>query len=67
MKLRMSLQTRFMVWAIVLLMVLVVSILLVIEQREVKAIFEEQKDKGVLIAKNIAYLNLPAFIQWDEE
>jgi signal transduction histidine kinase len=63
----MSLQTRFMVWAIVLLMVLVVSILLVIEQREVKAIFEEQKEKGVLIAKNIAYLNLPAFIQWDEE
>jgi signal transduction histidine kinase len=63
----MSLQTRYMVWAIVLLMVLVVSILLVIEQREVKAIFEEQKDKGVLTAKNIAYLNLPAFIQWDEE
>ena len=67
MKLRMSLQTRFVVWAIVLLMVLLVSILLVIEQREVKAIFEEQKEKGVLIAKNIAYLNLPAFIQWDEE
>ncbi len=66
-KLRVSLQTRFMVWAIVLLVVLVVSILLVIEQREVKAIFEEQKEKGVLIAKNIAYLNLPAFIQWDEE
>ena len=63
----MSLQARFMVWAIVLLMVLLVSILLVIEQREVKAIFEEQKEKGVLIAKNIAYLNLPAFIQWDEE
>ncbi|NIO48208.1 MAG: HAMP domain-containing protein [Candidatus Aminicenantes bacterium] len=56
-----------MFWAIVLLMVLVVSILLLIEQREVKAIFEEQKEKGVLIAKNIAYLNLPAFIQWDEE
>ncbi|TEU09527.1 MAG: HAMP domain-containing histidine kinase, partial [Candidatus Aminicenantes bacterium] len=67
MKLRMSLQTRFMVWAIVLITVLLVSILLVIEQREVKAIFEEQKEKGVLIAKNIAYLNLPAFIQWDEE
>lgn len=67
MKLRMSLQTRFMAWAIVLLTVLLVSILLVIEQREVKAIFEGQKEKGVLIAKNIAYLNLPAFIQWDEE
>ena len=67
MKLRMSLQTRFMVWATILLTVLLASILLVIEQQEVKAIFEEQKEKGVLIAKNIAYLNLPAFIQWDEE
>jgi len=66
-KLRMSLRTRLMVWATVLIMVLLVSILLVIEQREVKAIFEEQKEKGVLIAKNIAYLNLPAFIQWDDE
>ncbi|NIM59514.1 MAG: HAMP domain-containing protein [Candidatus Aminicenantes bacterium] len=56
-----------MVWAIILLLVLVSSILFVIEQQEVKAIFEEQKEKGVLIAKNIAYLNLPAFIQWDEE
>ncbi|HEA64979.1 MAG TPA: sensor histidine kinase [Candidatus Aminicenantes bacterium] len=56
-----------MVWATVLIMVLLVSILLVIEQQEVKAIFEQQKEKGVLIAKNIAYLNLPAFIQWDEE
>ena len=67
MKIRMSLQTRFVVWVIVLLMVLLVSILSFIEQREVKAIFEEEKEKGVLIAKNIAYLNLPAFIQWDEE
>ncbi len=67
MKLRMTLQTRLMAWAIVLLTVLLVSILLVIEQREVEAIFEGQKEKGVLIAKNIAYLNLPAFIQWDEE
>lgn len=63
----MSLQTRFMVYVIMLLIVLVVLILFVIEHRERIAIFEEQKSKGVLIAKNIAQLNLQAFIQWDEE
>ncbi len=67
MQLRMSLQTRFMLSVIILLIVLVGLILFVIEQREVRAIFEEEKNKGVLIAKNIAYLNLEPFIFWDEE
>jgi len=65
--LRMSLQTRFMVAVILLLIVLVGSILFVIEKREVRAVFEEQKNKGVLIAKNIAQLNLQPFLVWDEE
>lgn len=48
-----------------LLIVLVGSVIFVIEQREVKAIFEEQKNKGVLIAKNIANLNYYPFVYWD--
>jgi len=63
----MSLQTRFIVAVIFLLIVLVGSILFVIEQREVKAIFEETKDKGILQAKNIAYLNLEPLSYWDLE
>ncbi len=66
-RLRPSLQTKFMLSVIGLLIVLVGLILFVIEQREVKAIFEEQKNKGVLIAKNIAYLNYNQFIFWDKE
>lgn len=66
-KLRMSLQTKFMLSVIGLLTVLVVLIFLVILKRERDAIFEEQKSKGVLIAKNIAQLNLQPFLQWDEE
>lgn len=60
-----SLRTRFMFSVIGLLIVLVGSVIFVIEQREVKAIFEEQKNKGVLIAKNIANLNYYPFIYWD--
>jgi len=56
-----------MVYVVILLIVLVVLILYIIEHRERIAIFEGQKSKGVLIAKNIAQLNLQAFIQWDEE
>jgi len=60
-----SLKTRFMLSVIGLLIVLVGSVIFVIEQREVKAIFEEQKNKGVLIAKNIANINYYPFIYWD--
>jgi signal transduction histidine kinase len=63
----MSLQTRFMMVVIVLLIILVGSILLIIEQRERIAIFEEQKSKGLLIARYMAELNMQPLIFWDEE
>ena len=62
-----SLKMRFMLSVIGLLIVLVGLIIFVIEQREEKAIFEEQKNKGVLIAKNIANLNYYPFIYWDKD
>lgn len=65
MKLRMALGTRFMFSVIILLTFLVGFILFVIGRREVKAIFEEQKKKGILIAEKIAQMNLQPFIHWD--
>ncbi len=67
MKLRISLQTRFVLYVIVLLCVLAALILFIIEKREIKAIFEEQKNMGILTAKYIANLNSQPLIQWDEE
>jgi len=67
MKLRISLQTRFMLYVIVLLCVLAALILFIIEKREIKAIFEEQENMGILTAKYIANLNSQPLIQWDEE
>lgn len=66
-RIRMSLQKKFMLSVFVLLTVVVVMIFIVILIRERDAIFEEQKSKGVLIAKNIAQLNQQPFIQWDED
>lgn len=67
MKLHMSLQTKFMLSVIVLLCTLAASILFVIEKREVKAIIEEQKSIGIVMAKNIASMIYSPLMQWDEE
>ncbi len=63
----MSLRAKFITAVMILLFFLVAAMLFLIERREEKAIFEEQKSKGVLIAKNIAYLNLEPFMFWDVE
>lgn len=65
MRLRISLRTRFIISVIFLLIFLVGLILLVIERREKKAIFEEQKKRGMLIAESIAQLNLEPLLFWD--
>ncbi len=67
MKLRMSLQTKFMLSVIALLCVLASLILFVIEKREVKAIYEEQRNIGIVIAKNIANMIYSQLFVWDEE
>jgi signal transduction histidine kinase len=52
---------------IALLCALAASILFVIEKREVKAIFEEQKSIGIVMAKNIANTIYSPLQYWDEE
>jgi signal transduction histidine kinase len=64
-RLKVSLYTRFMVAITFILTLLVGSILWLIEKREVKAIFEQAKSRGLLIAKNIANVNQERFEFWD--
>lgn len=63
----MSLRTRFMIYVTLLLSSLVVMVLFVIQKREVRMIFEEERKKGVLIAENIIQQNLEPFLFWDVE
>ncbi len=63
----MSLRTRFMMYVTALLVGLVVIILFVVEEREVRAIFEQQKEKAILTAEYIAQLNYDYLIFWDNE
>ncbi len=63
----MSLRTKFITAIAVLLFFLVAAILFLIEKREERAIFEEHKSRGILTARNIAYLNLEPLMFWDAE
>ena len=56
--LKVSLHTRFTIWITILIFVLVCATLYVIQTREVATVFEESKNKGLLMAKNLADLNL---------
>ncbi|MEW5900569.1 MAG: ATP-binding protein [Acidobacteriota bacterium] len=66
-RLKISLYTRFMTAITFILILLVGSIVFVIQEREVKTIFEDSKNRGILIAKNIANHNLQRLQYYDEE
>jgi len=65
--LRLTLYQRFLTANLLLLVLLVGSILLVIDQRESSAAFEESRTRGILIAQNIANLNLEPLFFYDLE
>ncbi len=67
MKIRFTLQQRLLLWITLLLVVLVGAIVFVIQRREVSTIFEESKNKGVLIARNTADRNLQSILAFDVE
>ncbi len=64
---RLSLRTRLTVWVTVLIVLLVVAVLWVIQAREVSTIYQEQVNKGVLIARNVADANLRLLLVYDIE
>jgi len=66
-RIRFSIKVKFIIYVTFLITFLVSLILFIIEKREVNTIFEESKNRGFLIAKNIADLNLKRFLFWDKK
>ena len=56
-----------MMYVTALLVGLVVIVLFVVEEREVRAIFEEYKDRGILTAEYLVQLNLEPFLWGDNQ
>jgi signal transduction histidine kinase len=67
MNIRFTLQRRLLLLFTLLIVVLVAAILFVIQKREVSTIFEESKNRAVLIARNIADRNLQSIFVWDTD
>jgi signal transduction histidine kinase len=64
-RLRVSLYARFVILTTFILIFLVGAILWLIQKREVAAIFEQARSRGLLIAENIANVNLELLKNWD--
>ncbi len=62
---KVSLYARFMILTTSILILLVGSILWIIQKREVAAISDQAKSRGLLIAENIANVNQERFEFWD--
>ena len=67
MTLKPTLYMRFLVWTMLLLVFLVGTILFVIQRMEVRTIFQEARNRGILTAQYIANMNLRPLVMWDEE
>jgi|GEM_PF-174943 signal transduction histidine kinase len=66
-KLSSSLFARFMFWTAALLTITVGMIIYFFQRQEVRNIDARSRREGVLLAQNIANLNLQALIWWDVE
>jgi signal transduction histidine kinase len=64
---RLSLSSRFLLALTLLLTLLVTAILFIIGRREVNIIFEESRNRGVLIARHIASLNIEPLTFWETD
>lgn len=67
MRIRFTLQRRLQLLFTLLIVVLVGAILFVIMRRDVQTIFEESRNRAVLIARNIADRNLQSIFAWDTD
>lgn len=67
MRLSIPIRIRFLVSVTLLLVIFVVSILVVIEKRIVRQLYEGEKNKAILIAKYIIEMNMIQFIWGDKE
>jgi len=62
---RVSIYGRLVFWTSVLLILLMFGILYSIQKREVKAIYQEKKDRGLVIVRSIAEMNARRLVFWD--
>lgn len=66
-KLRNSISTRLVLWFALILSVIFLWILVVIEQREVRILFDGTRSQTLLLARYMADVNLQPLVRYDQE
>jgi signal transduction histidine kinase len=66
-KLKLSIDKRLVLWITFLVCVIFGVVLFVIQRQEVRTLFDETRSRAVLIARNLADVNLQPLVRYDEE
>jgi len=62
---RISIYGQLVFWTSVILIILVSGVLFIIQKREVEAIYQEKKDRGLVMVRYIAEMNARRLVFWD--
>lgn len=66
-RLRFSIYGQLVFWTSLIILLIMSGVLYIIQEREIKAIYQEKKDRGLLMARYISEMNLRRLILWDLE
>ncbi|MCI4444581.1 MAG: HAMP domain-containing protein [Candidatus Aminicenantes bacterium] len=66
-KLRVSIYGQLVFWTSVILIILMSGVLFLIQRREVQAIYQEKKNRGLVMVRYIAEMNARRLALWDLE
>lgn len=64
-KIRISIYAQLVFWTSVILILLMFGLLFIIQNREVKAIYQEKKERGLVMIRYIAEMNVRRLVLWD--
>ncbi len=64
---RFSIYGQLVFWTSLIILLIMSGVLYIIQEREIKAIYQEKKDRGLLMARYISEMNLRRLILWDLE
>ncbi|MBC7362005.1 MAG: HAMP domain-containing protein [Candidatus Aminicenantes bacterium] len=64
-KLRVSIYGQLVFWTSVILVLLMFGVLFIIQNREVKSIYQDKKNRGLVMVRYIAEMNVRRLVLWD--
>lgn len=66
-RVRISIYGQLVFWTSVIILMLMFGVLYIIQTREVKAIYQEKRDRGLVMVRYISEMNLRRLVLWDLE